>query len=203
MFKNEIFYSLSKYEIYTIKESLLQKKHSQYLNILITFTQNDLNKIYKLLSNLYTFENKEEIESEIWETFICNKIIQELDKNELIYYQHNLEEETKILNSYNIDMFVENRYNRSNIERLSQIIKNQISKNVIIHYFQDDVIIPIELQKIINSILISKLPFINVLYTTRSSLNSYYMHSGYWIKKKNTDIEIWKLLSPVKEKADL
>lgn len=202
MLKNEIFYSLSKYEIYAIKESLLQKKHSQYLDILITFTQNDLNNIYKLLSNLYTIENKEEIESEIWETFVCNKIIQELDKNELIYYQHSLEEETKILNSYNIAMFVENRYNRSNIERLSQIIKNQISKNVIIHYFQDDVIIPIELQKVINSILISKLPFINVLYTTRSSLNSYYMRSGYWMKKKNTDIEIWKLLSPIEEKAN-
>ena len=106
------------------------------------------------------------------------------------------------MNSYNLKFFVENRNNRSNIERLSQIIKNQISKNVIIHYFQDDVIIPIGLQKIMNFLFTSKLPFINVLYTTRSSLNSYYMRSGEWVKQKNTDIEIWKLLSPREEKAN-
>ena len=197
MTKNKIFYSLSKYEISAIKKILMGNKKTKYLNILISFSQEDLNKIYKLLSNLYTVDNKEQIENSIWETFICNKIIQELDVNELIYYQHDLVQETSILKSYNLDMFIKNINNRSNIERLSQIIQNQISKKVIIHYFQEDTIIPIGLQRIINSILVSKLPFTNFLYTTRNSLNSYYMHSGYWIKQENSSVEMWKIIPSV------
>lgn len=202
MLKNEIFYSLSKYEIRAIKEEITKKKASPYLNIIISFNQDEFNHIYKLLSNLYTIDNKEEVQSAIWETFICNKIIQELDKEELIYYSHNLEEEKNILKSFNLDLFLKKINNRSNLSILSQIIQNQISKAVIINYFQEDVIIPIELQKVINKIFISKLPFINILYTTRNSLNSYYMHNGYWTKQENKHIEVWKLLSYSNEKAN-
>lgn len=202
MVKNEIFYSLSKYEIQAIKKNIETKISSQYLHITIVFNSIELNKIYKLLSNLYTISDKDAVEEAIWETFICNKIIKELDKNELIYYQHDIKKEDKILNSYNLKQFIQSINNRSNIERVSQIIKNQISKNVIIHYFQDEVIIPLELQKFLNSIFISKLPFINILYTTKSSLNSYYKRNGYWIKKKNTDVEVWKTMSLLEEKAN-
>lgn len=194
MTKNKIFYSLSKYEISAIKKLLINTQKRNYLNILISFSQDDINKLYKLLSSLYTINNKEQVENAIWETFICNKIIQELDAKELIYYQHDIVQETSVLKSYNLDMFIKNMNNRSNIERLSQIIKNQISKKVIVHYFQENTIIPIGLQKIINSILVSKLPFTNFLYTTRNSLNSYYMQDGYWIKQENSNVEMWKLI---------
>jgi len=191
MTKNKIFYSLSKYEITAIKEEILNMKDSKYLNIVISFSKDDFNKIYKLLCNLYTVDNKEYVESCIWETFICNLIIRELDKNELIYYRHDLTKELKTLNSFNLNEFIQNINNRSSIETVSNIIKNQISRKVIIHYFQNDIIIPIELQKIINSIFVSKLPFTNILYTTKNSLNSHFMHNGYWIKQKNSDIESW------------
>ena len=39
MLKNEIFYSLSKYEIYAITEEITNKRNSSYLNIIITFKQ--------------------------------------------------------------------------------------------------------------------------------------------------------------------
>ena len=62
MVKNEIFYSLSKYEIQAIKESITTKVSSQYLHITITFNPIEINKIYKLLSNLYTINDKDAIE---------------------------------------------------------------------------------------------------------------------------------------------
>lgn len=193
MLKNEIFYSLSKYEIHAITEEITNKRNSSYLNIIITFKQEEFNNIYKLLSNLYTISNKEEIEAAIWETFICHKIIKELDKYELIYYPYNIEKEEEILKSYNLDLFIKNIDNRSTFEKLNQIIKNQISKNVVIHYFQDEIIIPIELQKIINHIFVSQLSFTNILYTTRNSLKSYFMHKGYWVKQINNNFERWDL----------
>ena len=75
MKENEIFYSLSKLQISTIKSNLEKNKNNLYLNLIITFEQSEFNKIYKLLSNLYTIENSNEIEYKIWETFIYNKIL--------------------------------------------------------------------------------------------------------------------------------
>lgn len=200
MIKNEIFYSLSKYEIQAIKQQIKNNK-SSYLDIIISFESHEIDKIYRLLSNIYTFEDKESIQYNIWETFLCNKIIAELDDNELICFSHDLQKELRILSSFNIDDFININGKRSTIILVNQIIENQITKKVRIHYFQDEAIIPIGLQKVLNSIFVAPLSFNNMLYTTRNSLNSYYMQTGYWQKYEKHNFEIWNLLHNIEEKA--
>lgn len=195
MLKNEIYYSLSKYEIKAIEHQIKTNRKTNYLDIGITFKRNEIDKVYRLLSNLYSFENKEKIQSNIWETFLCNKILTELDNNELICFPHNLDDELRILNSFNIKNFLELTGQKSDINLINSIVEKQITKKVRIHYFQDETIIPIELQKVLNSILVTPLSFSNILYTTRNSLNSYYMHTGYWQKYQKHDFEIWNLLN--------
>lgn len=195
MKENEIFYSLSRLQISTIKSNLEKNKNNLYLNLIITFEQSEFNKIYKLLSNLYTIENSNEIEYKIWETFIYNKILQALDQQDVIYCPHDIYEEYKLLTGYNLTLFINSLSSFTTLNTINNIIKNQISKKVIVNYFQEETIIPISLQKVINQILVSNLPFSNKLYTTRSSLNSYYMENGYWLQKDNNYNEIWKLLS--------
>lgn len=202
MLKNEIFYSLSKYEIQAIEQQIRTNEKTNYLDIVITFKRNEIDKIYRLISNLYLFENKEEIQASIWETFLCNKILTELDKNELICFPHNLDDELRILNSFNIKSFLDLTSQKSDINLINNIIEKQITKNVRIHYFQDEVIIPIELQKVLNSILVTPLSFSNILYTTRNSINSYYMHTGYWQKYQKYNFEIWNLLNNYKKEAN-
>lgn len=202
MLKNEIFYSLSKYEIQAIEQQIRTNEKANYLDIVITFKRNEIDKIYRLISNLYLFENKEEIQASIWETFLCNKILTELDKNELICFPHNLDDELRILNSFNIKFFLDLTSQKSDINLINNIIEKQITKNVRIHYFQDEVIIPIELQKVLNSILVTPLSFSNILYTTRNSINSYYMHTGYWQKYQKYNFEIWNLLNNYKKEAN-
>ena len=202
MLKNEIFYSLSKYEIQAIEQQIRTNEKANYLDIVITFKRNEIDKIYRLISNLYLFENKEEIQASIWETFLCNKILTELDKNELICFPHNLDDELRILNSFNIKSFLDLTNQKSDINLINNIIEKQITKNVRIHYFQDEVIIPIELQKVLNSILVTPLSFSNILYTTRNSINSYYMHTGYWQKYQKYNFEIWNLLNNYKKEAN-
>lgn len=202
MLKNEIFYSLSKYEIQAIEQQIRTNEKANYLDIVITFKRNEIDKIYRLISNLYLFENKEEIQASIWETFLCNKILTELDKNELICFPHNLDDELRILNSFNIKSFLDLTSQKSDINLINNIIEKQITKNVRIHYFQDEVIIPIELQKVLNSILVTPLSFSNILYTTRNSINSYYMHTGYWQKYQKYNFEIWNLLNNYKKEAN-
>lgn len=202
MLKNEIFYSLSKYEIQAIEQQIRTNKKANYLDIVITFKRNEIDKIYRLISNLYLFENKEEIQASIWETFLCNKILTELDKNELICFPHNLNDELRILNSFNIKSFLDLTNQKSDINLINNIIEKQITKSVRIHYFQDEVIIPIELQKVLNYILVTPLSFSNILYTTRNSINSYYMHTGYWQKYKKYNFEIWNLLNNYKKEAN-
>lgn len=202
MLKNEIFYSLSKYEIQAIEQQIRTNEKANYLDIVITFKRNEIDKIYRLISNLYLFENKEEIQASIWETFLCNKILTELDKNELICFPHNLDDELRILNSFNIKSFLDLTNQKSDINLINNIIEKQITKSVRIHYFQDEVIIPIELQKVLNSILVTPLSFSNILYTTRNSINSYYMHTGYWQKYQKYNFEIWNLLNNYKKEAN-
>lgn len=202
MLKNEIFYSLSKYEIQAIEQQIRTNKKANYLDIVITFKRNEIDKIYRLISNLYLFENKEKIQAIIWETFLCNKILTELDKNELICFPHNLNDELSILNSFNIKSFLDLTNQKSDINLINNIIEKQITKSVRIHYFQDEVIIPIELQKVLNSILVTPLSFSNILYTTRNSINSYYMHTGYWQKYQKYNFEIWNLLNNYKKEAN-
>ena len=162
MLKNEIYYSLSKYEIKAIEHQIKTNRKTNYLDISITFKRNEIDKVYRLLSNLYSFENKEKIQSNIWETFLCNKILTELDNNELICFPHNLDDELRILNSFNIKNFLELTGQKSDINLINSIVEKQITKKVRIHYFQDETIIPIELQKVLNSILVTPLSFSNI-----------------------------------------
>lgn len=201
MLKNEIYYSLSKYEIKAIERQIKTNKKRNYLDIVIMFKRQEIDKIYRLISNLYLYKDKESIQYNIWETFLCNKILTELDYYELIYFSHNLQTELSILKSFNINHFLSLQNHRSCIKLVNQIVENQITKTVRIHYFQDEEIIPIELQKVLNNIFITSLAFTNTLYTTRNSLNSYYMHEGYWQKYKKHNFEIWNLLNNHEEKA--
>lgn len=201
MLKNEIYYSLSKYEIKAIEQQIKTNKKRNYLDIVIMFKRQEIDKIYRLISNLYLYKDKESIQYNIWETFLCNKILTELDYYELIYFSHNLQTELSILKSFNINHFLSLQNHRSCIKLVNQIVENQITKTVRIHYFQDEEIIPIELQKVLNNIFITSLAFTNTLYTTRNSLKSYYMHEGYWQKYKKHNFEIWNLLNNHEEKA--
>ena len=202
MLKNEIYYSLSKYEIQAIEQQIKSNSSSTYLDIVVSFKRHEIDKMYHLLSNLYLYENKEHIQNQIWETFLCNKILNEIEKQELIYFSHNLNEEMKVLTSFSINDFINLKEKRSSISLLNQIVEMQISKKVRIHYFQEDTILPIGLQKTLNLFFVTPLSFANMLYTTRNSLNSYYMHTGYWVKYEKYNLEIWNLLHSHETKAN-
>ena len=102
MLKNEIYYSLSKYEIQAIEQQIKSNSSSTYLDIVVSFKRHEIDKMYHLLSNLYLYENKEHIQNQIWETFLCNKILNEIEKQELIYFSHDLNEEMKVLTSASV-----------------------------------------------------------------------------------------------------
>lgn len=191
--ENEIFYSLSQYDILNIKKIITELNDDTYSNIIIKFNYEEIDKIYKLLSTTYKLDNKEEIVISIWETFLCNKILEELQKKELVYYSQNLEKERNILSSFDIDRYIGYKEKRTTLYTINQIIQNQVSKKIRIHYFPDGVIIPIELQKIINKIFSLNLSFNNMLYTSKNSLHSYYKESGKWLRIEDNFKEIWTI----------
>lgn len=190
--KNEIFYSLSQFDIYNIQKKITELEDSQYLDIIIRFSDIEIDKIFKLLSTTHGIENKFLIAIHIWETFLCNKILYELQEKELIYFAQNLEKEMEILTSFDIGRFIKYLNKRTTIYTINQIVCNQISRKVRIHYFPDGTMIPIELQSVINQIFSSNLSFNNMLYTTMDSLHSNYKRSGQWLKIEEDYKEIWK-----------
>lgn len=195
--RNEIFYSLAQHEIFNIKNQIINSDNESNLNIIINFDHEELDKIFKLLSTTYKFKEKEKIISSIWETFLCNKIINELQKKETIYYSQNLDKERNILFSFDINRYLIFFDKRTTLSILNQIIKNQITKNVKIHYFPDQVIMPIDLQKVINNLFSSELSFSNILYTSKNSLCSYYKKNGEWSITEENYKEIWKAQSSI------
>jgi hypothetical protein len=195
--KNEIFYSLSHFDIYNIQKRLSGIEDNEYLNVIIKFSDIEIDKIYKLLSTTYKIQQKEEIIFSIWETFLCNKILQKLQSLELIYFSQNLEKEKNILSSFDIYGYIKYSDKRTSISTINQIVNNQISKKVRIHYFPDGTMIPIELQKVINQVFGMDLTFTNMLYTIKDSLYSHYIKGGQWLKIEEDYKEIWESASRI------
>lgn len=190
--KNEIFYSLSQFDIYNIQKKIIDLEDSEYLDIIIKFSDIEIDKIFKLLSTTYKIENKLSVIFSIWETFLCNKILYELQEKELIYFSQNLEKEKEILTTFDIGRFIKYLDKRTTISTINQIVYNQISRKVRIHYFPDGTMIPLELQTVINQIFSSNLTFNNMLYTITDSLHSKYKKNGQWLKIEEDYKEIWK-----------
>lgn len=201
--KNEIFYSLSRYDILSIQKLLLEKKKDSYIDVVISFNSREIASVFHLLSTTYSLPNREEMVKEIWENFLANKILDELAKKTPVYFAQNLKREKALLESFDIQSYLLHFQKRTTIRTIQNITLNQIEGKMRVHYFPSNVVVPIDLQKIIGKLFSTPLAFSNMLYTTQDSIHSYYKQGNTWIVEQIGYQEIWKSYANLKGKQIL
>jgi len=202
--RNEIFYSLSKYDLYSIYTKLNSSTHPEYLDLIIEFKIEEINRIFKLLSTTYALPNKEDIVDSVWETYICNKILEVLNQKGVgNINMKTLIEERELLMSFKINKYLSLLENRSTVKTINAIAESCTPKKVRVHYFPSDIIVPIDLQKALNRIFHQSISFNNMLYTSAGSLNSQYKSDGKWLKETSDGYELWQTDTNISEEKTL
>lgn len=195
--KNEIFYSLPHTEILHIDRFLKERRDPNCIDVVIGFQQKEMDDIFKLLSTTYILPNKEQIDMEIWENFLANKIMKQLTKKEGIYFPQNLDKEKELLASFDIGGYLANFPKRTNMQTIEHVACNQTKKLIRIHYFPNN-LMPIDLQKVIGKIFSTSYCFTNMLYTTQNSIHSYYKQGENWTLENDKYQELWKFYNNLK-----
>jgi len=200
--RNEIFYSLSKSDLYGIYTKLNSSTHPEYLDVIVEIKAEEIDKIFKLLSTTYSLPNKEEIVASVWETYICNKILEALYKKTASNTNMDeLVEEKNILMSFKLNKYLNRFENRTTIKKVNDIATDCTNKKVRVHYFPSDIMVPIDLQKALNHVFYTSISFTNMLYTCTGSLNSQYKSTGKWLKEIADGYELWQTdTSSIEEK---
>ena len=173
-YDNHIYFSLTNEEMALVRNLL--NKDNGYLDIIISFEE--LNLLDKLINNIPNYLDKNYVLKNIYEQYICYKIVSQVELEDKYNFIGSLDEKELSLFDGNFDLFKNSLLTPFMIieRELDELAKDNNTK-ARIHFLFDGVNNNI-LQQVINDYFSSRSPICFMGYTTKSSLLHFYNTNG-------------------------